>query len=216
MQPYDFSSLFKKPTCYQSNTPSCIDLILANRKKLSKLSKTIETGLSDHYKIVCTILKSRGFKGTPIEKLYRSYKPFDVNNFKNTLKFELGKVKSESYGEFEAVFLKELNNHPPLKKKFVRHNNNPFMTKDLRKQIMVQSKVRNIFNKNRNYENWCKYKRQRNLCLNLSRKTKKSFYKNLDENQVSDSKVFWKNVNHFFSDNSVNSPKINLVEKTRS
>ena len=89
------------------------------------------------------------------------------------------------------------------------------MTKDLRKQIMVRSKLRNIFNKNRNYENWCKYKRQRNLCLNLSRKTKKSFYKNLDENQVSDSKVFWKNVNHFFSDNSVNSPKINLVEKTR-
>ena len=93
MQPYDFSRLFKKTTCYQSNTPSCIDLILADRKKLSKLSKTIETGLSDHHKIVCTILKSRGFKGTPIKKLYQSYKTFDVNNFKNTLKFELEKVK---------------------------------------------------------------------------------------------------------------------------
>ena len=135
MQPYDFSRLFKKTTCYQSNTPSCIDLILADRKKLSKLSKTIETGLSDHHKIVCTILKSRGFKGTPIKKLYQSYKTFDVNNFKNTLKFELEKGKSEIYGEFEAVFLKELNNHALLKKKFVRHNNNPFMTKDLRKQI---------------------------------------------------------------------------------
>ena len=31
--------------------------------------------------------------------------------------------------------------------KFLRHNNNPFMTKDLRKQIMVRSKLRNIFNK---------------------------------------------------------------------
>ena len=27
MQAYDFSSLIKKPTCYQSNTPSCMDLI---------------------------------------------------------------------------------------------------------------------------------------------------------------------------------------------
>ena len=75
-------------------------------------------------------------------------------------------------------------------------------------------KLRNIFNKNRNYENWCKYKRQRNLCLNLLRKTKKSFYENLDEKQVSDNKVFWKKVNPFFINNSVNSPKITLVGKT--
>ena len=82
--------------------------------------------------------------------------------------------KPESYGEFEAVFLKEPNKHAPLKKKFISHNNNPFMTKDLRKQIMVQSKLRNIFNKNRNYENWCKYKRQRNLPKSFT-KNKKEF-----------------------------------------
>ena len=46
------------------------------------------------------------------------------------------------------------------------------MTKNLRKQIMVPSKLRNNYNKNRNDENWCKYKRQRNLCLNLLLKTK--------------------------------------------
>ena len=98
MQAYDFSSIIKKPTCYQSNTPSCIDLILTNRKSLFKLSNTFETGLSDHHKLVCTILKSGRFK------IYRSYKTFDVSNFKNTLKIELERVKSESYGEFEAVF----------------------------------------------------------------------------------------------------------------
>ena len=32
MQAYDFSSLIKKPTCYQSNTPSCIDLKLTKMK----------------------------------------------------------------------------------------------------------------------------------------------------------------------------------------
>ena len=78
---------------------------------------------------------------------------------------------------------------------------------------MVRSKLRNIFNKNRNYENWCKYKRQRNLCLNLLRKTKKSFYKNLDEKQVSDNKIFWKKVKPSFSDKGVNSSSITLVEK---
>ena len=28
MQGYDLSSLIKKPTCFQFNTPSCVDLIL--------------------------------------------------------------------------------------------------------------------------------------------------------------------------------------------
>ena len=128
MQAYDFSSLIKKPNCYQPNILSCTDLILTNKKSLFKLSNTFETGLSDHHKLVCTIVKSGGFKGAPIEKIYQSYKTFDVSNFKNTLKFELEKVKSERYGEFEAVFLKELNKHAPLKKKLLRHNNNPFMT----------------------------------------------------------------------------------------
>ena len=96
--------LIKKPTCYKSNTPSCIDLILTNGKCLFELSNTFETGLSDHHKLVCATLKSRGFKGAPIEKIYRSYKTLHVNNFKNTLKLELEKVKRERCGEFEAVF----------------------------------------------------------------------------------------------------------------
>ena len=50
------------------------------------------------------------------------------------------------------------------------------------------------------------------LVLNLLRKTKKNFYKALDEKQVSDSKT-WKNVKPFFSNKGVNSSKITLVEK---
>ena len=115
-QAYDFSSLIKKLTCYQSNTPSCIDLTLTNWTSLFKLSNTFETGLSDHHKLDCTILKSEGFKGAPIEKIYKSYKTINVNNFKNTLKFELEKIKSERYDELEAAFLKELNKHAPLKR----------------------------------------------------------------------------------------------------
>ena len=76
---------------------------------------------------------------------------------------------------------------------------------------MVRSK---LFNKNRNYENWYKYKRQCNLYLNLLRKTKANFYKNLDEKQVSDNKVFQKNVKPFLSDKDVNSSEITLIEKS--
>ena len=97
-------SLIKKPTCYHSHTPSCIDLILTNKKHLFQLSNTFETGLSGHHKLICTILKSGELKGAPIEKTYRSYKTFDVDQFQEILKIKLENVKSNRYGDFEAVF----------------------------------------------------------------------------------------------------------------
>ena len=81
---------------------------------------------------------------------------------------------------------------------------------------MVQSKLRKIFNNNRNYENWCKYKPQCNLCFNLLRKTKKSFYINLYVKQVSDNRVFWKNKKSFLRTRVQIVQKITLVEKTHS
>ena len=48
-----------------------------------------------------------------------------------------------------------------------RFNNSAFMTKKLRKEIINRSKLKTNFNKNRNHENWCKYKTQRNYCVIL-------------------------------------------------
>ena len=44
--------------------------------------------------------------------------------------------KNETFGE---EFLKALNNHAPLKKKFIRTNHAPYMTKNLHKAIMKGS-----------------------------------------------------------------------------
>ena len=85
-----------------------------------KLSNTFETGISDHHKLVSTILKSGSFKGTPKIKIYRSYKNFELENFDRILKDKLEKLTNHSYAEFEKVFLKELNKHAPLKKKVLR------------------------------------------------------------------------------------------------
>ena len=70
-----------------------------------------------------------------------------------------------------------LNAHVPVKKKIQRFNNNPFMTKQLRKAIMHRSRLKNVFNKNRTPKTWDSYKKQRNFCVNLLRKTKKSILK---------------------------------------
>ena len=49
------------------------------------------------------------------------------------------------------------------------------MNKTLRKAIMKRFKLRNTINK-RSSENWQNYKRQRNICSNIRKSTKKKHY----------------------------------------
>ena len=122
------------------------------------------------------------------------------------------KVNDTSYKSFESIFFNALNIYAPLKTKMLRFNNSAFMTKNLRKEIMKRSKLKNNFNKNRNHENWCKYKTQRNYCVNLLRKSKKQYFSNINISDVTDSKSFWKSVKPDFSNKGLNSNKITLVE----
>ena len=68
LESYDLSNLINKSTCYQSNNPTCIDLVLTNKKNLFKLSDTFGTDLSNQHKLISTILKSGGLIGKPKEK----------------------------------------------------------------------------------------------------------------------------------------------------
>ena len=55
---HDLSNLIKEPTCYKNPlNPTSIDVILINRVNSFRNSIAIETGLSDHHKMVVTVLK---------------------------------------------------------------------------------------------------------------------------------------------------------------
>ena len=101
------------------------------------------------------------------------YKYFDTDLFKIVLQEKLIHLENDAYSAFSSAFRVLLNEHAPLKTKIFRHNNKTFITKELRKEIMKRSKLKNIFNGNKNQENWCKYKIQLNYCVKLSHKTKK-------------------------------------------
>ena len=128
------------------------------------------------------------------------------------MKDKLENLTNLSYAESAKVFLKELNKHVPLKKKILRHNNNAFMAEELQREIMLRSKLKDKFNKERYHISWCNYKRQRNRCLSILRKAKKEYCNSLNTNQVSDNKLFWKTVKPFFSGKGSNCSKITLVE----
>ena len=64
-----------------------------------------------------------------------------------------------------------LNLFAPIKKKYARGNQIPFMTKDLSKEMMTRSRLRTKYLKDKTEENRLLYT-QRNKCVSLLRKTK--------------------------------------------
>ena len=56
------------------------------------------------------------------------------------------------------------------------------------------------------------YTSQRNLCVNLLRKTKKNYFANLDVNSITDSRKFWQTVKPLFSNKLPHKETINLSE----
>ena len=90
------------------------------------------------------------------------------------------------------------------------------MTKTLRKAIMKRSKLRNKFNEERNFENWSEYKRQRNLCSNLLKQSKKRHFNSLNVNDLTENKKFWKTIKPFFTEKNKTTNNIILSENNET
>ena len=90
------------------------------------------------------------------------------------------------------------------------------MSKTLRKAIMKRSRLRNTFNKKRSSESWQNYKQQRNICSNILKSTKKTFFGNLNINEMTDNRKFWKTVKPFFNDKCKTSNNKTLTEKNKT
>ena len=85
----------------------------------------------------------------------------------------------------------------------------PYMTKPLRKAIMIRSSLKNKLYKNFTPNNSMAYKKQRNYCSRLYKKERKKYYEKLNVKKVMDNKEFWKTVKPFLSDRRNSSSKDN-------
>ena len=99
---------------------------------------TFETGLSDHHKLIGTMLRSIFTKGKPKKIFQRCYRNFDNKKFGEELQKILPSVSD--FESFQFAYKVILNQFAPLKQKVIRYNNQAFMTKTLRKPIMKRSK----------------------------------------------------------------------------
>ena len=129
---YNLSNIIKEPTCFKNpENPSCIDLMLTNFPKGFQNSMAIETGLSDFHKMIVTVMKSHYKKHKII--CYRKYTNCSTDLFREEL---LNNTSKENFqimtlNAFKTIFMVLLDKFAPMKHKYIRANQAPFMNKTL-------------------------------------------------------------------------------------
>ena len=133
--------------------------------------------------MVITVLKQTFQRSSLKDLVYRDYENFDRPTLRRELEKKLNQQINE-YRHFKQIFLEVLNAHAPIKRKLLRANHVPYMTKTLRKAIMKTSELEGKYVKNETNENLKSYKKQMSFCSKLYKKVRKKYYEMLDLNIV--------------------------------
>ena len=104
-----------------------------------------ETGISDHHKLITSFFRLYFERIPPKKVVYWNYKKLNVTNFlrdldQEMIQGEMYKYNNDVHSTFSNVFRSVLHRHAPLKRKMIRGNQGPFITKQLSKAIMNRSK----------------------------------------------------------------------------
>ena len=100
-----------------------------------------------------TVPKSSFAKQKPRILNCRNYKFFNINLFKDQLLNKLInsnlEISDKGLKHFKETYLLVVNTLAPLKSRFIRASQAPFINKEIRRGVMVRSKLRKKFLKSR-------------------------------------------------------------------
>ena len=128
-------------------------MLLTNALRNFQSTCVLESRLPDFHLMTLTLLiKSFQRLQTRIIN-YRLYKNLFIK-WVNKSRFC---QNDKGFEKISNISTKVLNKHAPQKKKFVRDNQMPFMTKNISKEKLKRSRLRYRFLKNKSLENWMLY-----------------------------------------------------------
>ena len=171
---YNLKTSIKQPTRYKNpDKPTQIDLLLTNAPRSFQSACVLETRLSDFDLMTLTVMRKSFKKLQPRIINYRSYNNNSNEKFKSCLLNELRKEdfanNDKGFEKFCNIIMKVLNKHAPWKKKIVRGNKIPLMTKNLSKEMMKRSRLRNRFLKDESKKQNAMYTKRELLCISFKK-----------------------------------------------
>ena len=136
--------MIKQNTGFEDDGGSRIDLLITNSKFSFVRTNSLKTGLSDHH-MINAILKTKFEKFEPKKSIYRNFKQYDSEQFKLDICNSMFPMRT--HAAFEKKFNLVLGKHAAKKTKILKGNQSPYFNKNLWKQIMIRSRLRNKVNK---------------------------------------------------------------------
>ena len=117
---YSLNSLIKQPICFKNTeSPSCIDLILTNKPRSFQSTCVMETRLSNFHRMTVSVLKKYFRKLLPKVITYRDFKKFENERFIDSLKSTLNNQDGDytkNPQQFFELCQNELEYYAPRKK----------------------------------------------------------------------------------------------------
>jgi len=97
-----------------------------------------------------TVLKTHFHQQKPKIVKHRDYKSFSNDNFRHLIIQECSNLNDPiSLSSFLEICHPVLNITAPVKQKYIRANNSPFINKEVKKNILTRTRLHNKFLKNR-------------------------------------------------------------------
>ena len=203
---FGLTNLIKEPTCFKGDTPTLVDVFLTNRPKCFSGVVNVDIGTSDFHHYVGVV--TRAFAPRQIRRkiTYRSMKNFQEDAFRadcDNIPFHVSNIFDDIddiYWAHNQMFLSVLNEHAPLKTKWIKKEQVPYMNSELRKAIHQRNMWRNKHFKNKRdklaRQNYVKL---RNKVVKLKKSSIKTYFDRKCNTQFG-CKDFYKTVKPFLSD----------------
>ena len=174
------SNRIDNPTRVTKTSKSLIDVLLTSHAECYATSGSLHFGLSDH-DLIFTVQKNKNSRPKPRLIEFRSRKNFNLPDFLADLK----RVPWSSAYTFDnaddvwvhwrTLFKDVLDQHVPLKKKWIRGDQLPWISPDLLREISHRNKLFKRHKRSPTSTSWDDYKLQRNKVTSLQRNALKRF-----------------------------------------
>ena len=200
---FNLTNLIHSETCSMKNHKSTIDLFLTNKPKSFFKTHTTEKGLTDYHKRISKFFKSKAPRLRPKVIFYRNYKKFDEKSFLDDLQNKtFSKSANDPNVNYKSItenFSETIDKHAPLKRKFIRGSHAPFMNRDFQKARYTRTRLKNKRWRDLSRENELAYKKQRNPCVSIRRKSIANYLNNFSDKSLETNKSFWKFIKPFLT-----------------
>ena len=196
---------------------SCLDHIYSNCNIVTD-SGTLDVYISDHLPVFLNRKKSKILQNK-VEFTGRSYRNYDFDVYANELRnknwknFDTETDPNQLWQIFHDNVYQSLDVLYPTKTFSVKKYKEPWITNEHLELIRDKDLALKKAKRTKKDTDWVIARRLRNECLSKIRKAKCDFVQSELDNNMNDSKKFWRNVHDIWPNKKSASPKITLIDQ---